>query len=201
MTGATVEQLLRSSARAVPVPPSMPIGAGMLDASLAVASAKAANPCAMPAGCVPAQWTPAVDRTAARVDAGSGATNAGHVFRIVVPAGAKLASVRTFGGTGDATLLVRYGAEPMSNAFDHRSARTGNTESVSLRFPRPGAWYVKVAGAHAGVSLHSRIDRCAIDQEILPCIESRSASARCLRHCCCPSPHSHPASHPTTSST
>lgn len=158
MTGATAEHLLRTSARAFPATPSMPIGAGMLDAGLAVANAKAANPCTMPAGCVPAQSTPAVDRVAARVEAGSGATNAGHVFRIVVPTGAKLASVRTFGGTGDATLLVRYGAEPMSNAFDHRSARTGNTETVSLRSPRPGVWYVKVAGAHAGVSLHARID-------------------------------------------
>jgi serine protease len=158
MTGATVEHILRNSARAFPATPSMPIGAGMLDASLAVANAKAANACTMPAGCVPAQSTPAVDRVAARVDAGSGATNAGQVFRIVVPTGAKLASVRTFGGTGDATLLVRYGAEPMSNAFDHRSMRTGNTESVSFRFPKAGIWYVKVAGAHAGVSLHPRID-------------------------------------------
>jgi len=158
MTHATAEQVLRSSTRAFPATPSMPIGAGMLDASLAVASAKSANPCAMPGGCVPAQSTPAVDRVAAKVEAGSGATNTGQVFRIVVPAGAKLASVRTFGGTGDATLLVRYGAEPMSNAYDQRSARAGNTEAVSLRSPRPGVWYVKVAGAHAGVSLHARIN-------------------------------------------
>jgi len=54
--------------------------------------------------------------------------------------------------------LLRYGAEPMSNAHDHRSARAGNAESIAVRLPRPGVWYAKVTGAHAGASLHVRID-------------------------------------------
>jgi len=112
----------------------------------------------LPAGCVPKQSTLTVNRIVSAVEAGTGGSSAGPVHRFEVPAGKTLASVRIFGGTGDATLLLRHGAEPMSHAYDQRSARAGNSESVTVRFPQAGTWYAKVAGAHAGVSLHVRID-------------------------------------------
>ncbi|UHQ20740.1 S8 family serine peptidase [Lysobacter sp. KIS68-7] len=161
LTAASVESLLRGTTRAFPIAPnaSTPIGTGIASAEAAVAAAASVDTCALPAGCVPKESVLATDRVVVPVATSAGAgPNDGPVYRFEVPVGVTLASVRTFGGSGNATLLLRHGAEPMSTAHDQRSARSGNSESITVRYPRTGIWYAKVAGAHAGVSLHLRID-------------------------------------------
>lgn len=156
----SVEYLLRSTARPFQAAPdaATPIGIGIAHAANAVDAAASMDPCWLPDGCLPKHSTPAANRVAVAVEAGLGGASAGPIYRFEVPAGKTLVSVRTFGGTGDATLLLRHGAEPMQHGYDQRSARPGNTESVAVRAPRPGVWYAKVVGTHAGVSLHVRID-------------------------------------------
>lgn len=160
LASGSVEYLLQSTARAFPEAPdaATPIGLGIANAGGAVDAAATMDPCWLPAGCVPKQSTVVANRIVAAVEDGAGSSSAGPIYRFEVPAGKTLVSVRTFGGTGDATLLLRNGAEPMSHAYEQRSARPGNTETVSVRAPRAGTWYAKVAGTHAGVSLHVRID-------------------------------------------
>jgi uncharacterized protein YkwD len=76
-------------------------------------------------------------------------------FLIEIPADAGALTFALDGGTGDADLYVRFGAEPTRTEWDHRPRRRGNAETVELATPPPGTYFVMVRGyrAFAGVSL------------------------------------------------
>ena len=90
----------------------------------------------------------------------SGATGVQLMYAINVPVGATNLSFLTYGGTGDVTLLVRYGQVPTTTTYDTISARPGNTETVRVAVARGGMYYIKVVGAKAfaGVTLEARHD-------------------------------------------
>ena len=74
----------------------------------------------------------------------AGATGTFQHFYIDVPAGATAFKIQLSGGSGDADLYVRYGAEASRTTYDYRSIEVGNTEEV---IPSPitgGRWYVAV---------------------------------------------------------
>lgn len=70
-------------------------------------------------------------------------------YSLVVPAGAKQLSLRSYGGTGDVSLYVKKDAVPTSTSFDFSSVRTGNTEGVTVAAPAAGTYYLKVVGVKA----------------------------------------------------
>ncbi len=79
-----------------------------------------------------------------------------HTFyRITVPPGAMLLTVRLNGGRGDADLYLQYGAEPTFFDYDKRSIANGNHELIASPMPAPGDWFIMIdaASAYSGATL------------------------------------------------
>lgn len=87
----------------------------------------------------------------------SGAANSEVVYTIDVPAGATDLSFTMSGGSGDADLYVRFGAEPTTSTYDCRPWLNGNNESCPITNVQAGTYYVKVIGysTYSGTSLQA----------------------------------------------
>ncbi|PKG82899.1 peptidase S8 [Colwellia sp. 75C3] len=65
------------------------------------------------------------------------------VFTMEVPAGATDINIATTGGSGDADLYVKFGAEPTDGVYDCRPYKSGNVESCAST-QEGGTYYVRV---------------------------------------------------------
>jgi hypothetical protein len=63
---------------------------------------------------------------------------------IVVPAGKTQLNINMSGGSGDADLYLRLGANPTTSSYQCRPYKTGNSESCSIANPQAGNWIVGV---------------------------------------------------------
>jgi hypothetical protein len=88
-------------------------------------------------------------------------------YQIDVPSGLSNLVIKTQGGTGDCNLYVRYGEVPTFRVYDVVSYRTGNDETVTIRNPKSGAWYVMVYGNYSDVSLNAEVGDKAEDNSRL----------------------------------
>src|SRR5690606_16469233 len=86
----------------------------------------------------------------------SGAAGSDTLYRLVVPEnGTGPLSFRTYTGSGNVSLYVSHEAVPTTSAYDWRSSRPGNNETIVIADPEPGTYYVLVHGetAYSGVRL------------------------------------------------
>ena len=85
----------------------------------------------------------------------AGATDSSTYYSIVVPAGRSSLSIKTSGGSGDEDLYVQLGSKPTTSSFLRRSWNYGNSESISIRAPKAGTYYIMLYGyaAYSGVTL------------------------------------------------
>lgn len=85
----------------------------------------------------------------------SGAQGSTTYYTMQVPAGQSSLSFTMSGGSGDADLYVRYGAQPTTSTYDCRPYRSGNSETCSFSSPPGGTWYIMIRGysSYSGVSL------------------------------------------------
>ena len=85
----------------------------------------------------------------------AGAQGSEVFFTLDVPAGATDLSFAMSGGSGDADLYVRRGAEPTTGTYDCRPYRSGNNETCTFASPQAGTWYVMIRGyqAYSSVTL------------------------------------------------
>jgi Zinc metalloprotease (elastase) len=85
----------------------------------------------------------------------SGATGSWTYYKITVPTGQSQLQIVMSGGTGDADLYVKLGAQPSSTVYDYRPYLTGNNETVTVTNPGSGDWYIGINGyaAYSGVTL------------------------------------------------
>ncbi len=76
-------------------------------------------------------------------------------YSVTIPAGKSTLTVTMSGGTGDADLFVRDGAEPTSYQYDCRPYETGNDEICTLEVSAGGTVYLSIEAfeAYSGVSL------------------------------------------------
>lgn len=76
-------------------------------------------------------------------------------FTVVVPAGAGALRVSLSGGSGDADLIVRFGARPNPEAYDCGSFGFDNDEECIIASPNAGTWHILVLGfdAYSGAQL------------------------------------------------
>ncbi|KKO44811.1 peptidase S8 [Arsukibacterium ikkense] len=65
-------------------------------------------------------------------------------YTINVPAGMKTLTATSSGGTGDADLYVRRGAQPTTTTYDCRPYKTGNNESCSFNNPAADTWHISL---------------------------------------------------------
>ncbi len=65
-------------------------------------------------------------------------------YRMSVPAGATDLQFAISGGTGDADIYVRFGAEPTTSTYDYRPYLNGNNETVNVASPQAGQWFLMI---------------------------------------------------------
>lgn len=76
----------------------------------------------------------------------SGASSSEKVFTITVPTGTGSLQVRLTDGSGDADLVVRFGARPEPGLSDCLSESEGNEEECLFDAPEPGIYFILVYG-------------------------------------------------------
>ena len=83
------------------------------------------------------------------------ATGAYAKFTLAVPSGATGLSFVMSGGTGDADMYVKFGAEPTDTVYDCRPYVSGNAETCTIATAQAGTYYVnlKAYSTFSGVSL------------------------------------------------
>jgi len=93
-------------------------------------------------------------QTVTGISVGSGAW---VYYKITVPTGQTQLKITMSGGTGDADLYVKLGAQPTLTTYDYRPYLTGNNETVTVTNPAAGDWYIGLEGyaAASGVSLNA----------------------------------------------
>lgn len=152
-TPAEIKSILSSSARPFPVSEDHPIGVGIVDAAAAV------NLAINGGGDIPATvLTPGVI-----LSGQSGAAGSSQLYSLIVPAGARNLSLRSFGGTGNVSMYVKAGDAPSEDGSntDYRSARPGNTETVVLRSPKATTYYIRIVG----VTTYSKLSLLGVYQQ------------------------------------
>ena len=73
-----------------------------------------------------------------------GAVASQQFWTIQVPAGTSSLTVAMSGGTGDADLYVRAGAQPTTTTYDCRPYLTGNNETCTISNPAAGTYHVLI---------------------------------------------------------
>ncbi len=155
LTPAEMEALLKKTARPFPVAmsPTTPIGVGILNAAKAVA--KALEP---PCDPLVQQCVDAI-QLFNRVNAAglSGVTGSETIYSFDAAAGSTLTFL-TFGGLGDLSMYVSFDVIPNATTFQHRSARSGNSETIRLTLPQTGTYYINIVGvrSYSGVTISAR---------------------------------------------
>ncbi|MEO7930338.1 MAG: S8 family peptidase [Lysobacter sp.] len=154
-TPAEMEAILVKSARAFPATPDKPIGSGLLDAPAALAKA-------LEVPCNPAveECAPDSIELTSKVPMGnqSGTSSSETLYSFEVPAGTSLLNLMTYGGTGNASVYVSAGVAPTATAFDHKSTRPGNNETVRVSNPQAAIYYILVTGSYTGMTIQARAD-------------------------------------------
>lgn len=86
----------------------------------------------------------------------SGARRAWDHYTIDIPAGMSSLTVTMSGGSGDADLYVREGAQPTTSSYDCRPYKSGNNETCTFTNPNATTWYISLRGysAYSGVSVN-----------------------------------------------
>lgn len=76
-------------------------------------------------------------------------------YTIDVPAGMATLDFNMSGGTGDADMYIRRGAQPTTSTYDCRPYKSGNTEACPFTNPIADTWHIGIYGyvAASGVSL------------------------------------------------
>ncbi len=124
-----VESILKTTTRAFPATCTN-CGTGIVDAAAAVAKASATT-------------TPPVTTTTTNI---SVAASQWRYYTLAVPAGKTNLTISIAGGTGDADLYVRRGANPTASIYDCRPFLTGSTESCSFTNPVAATYHIGIYG-------------------------------------------------------
>ncbi|MBB5880366.1 serine protease [Xanthomonas arboricola] len=128
LSAASVEAMLKSTARALPVACPQGCGAGLVNADGAVAAVIAST---------------TLTSNAAR-NGLAAATGGSLYYQVNVPAGTRSLRVALSGGSGNADLSLRAGALPSDTAYGCRTAVVGNADSCTLTAPAAGVYYVRL---------------------------------------------------------
>jgi serine protease len=144
-TPQEMREILTQTSRDFPVRPLRQIGVGILDAAKAAARG---------AGSAAGGDEPTAIRMARTVPVTgvSAAADAGVLYRIDVPAGARNLQIRTYGGRGQVKLLTRVGRSPAPDGSNAtlRSTRPGTTQSVQVTIPLADSYFVRLVGGTGG---------------------------------------------------
>ena len=147
LSPASIESLLKSTARPLPGACSGGCGAGIVDADAAVTAALN--------GTGPGPGTGTVLQNNVPVTGLGAASGASLAYTVAVPSGSSQLKVTIAGGSGDADLYVRSGSAPTDTVYTCRPYLSGNNETCTISAPAAGTWHVRVKAysTFSGVSL------------------------------------------------
>jgi serine protease len=133
-----IEQILKTTARSFPATCTS-CGSGIVDANAAVNAALAGS---------------GGGSTSTLTNLSATTGNWLH-YTLAVPAGMASLTVTISGGTGDADLYVRRGAQPTTSTYDCRPYKSGNNESCAFTNPQAATWYISLRAysTFSGVTL------------------------------------------------
>lgn len=145
LTPGRVEQLLKQTAKPMPVACPEGCGAGLLDAAAAVVAARAEGGQVAP---------PVVPPRSFAYTGQSAPRGAELTYTIDAPAGRTL-NVRMSGGSGDADLYVAQGRAPTRSSWLCRPYRIGNEETCTITPTVAGRYFIQIHAYSpiSGVSL------------------------------------------------
>jgi len=83
------------------------------------------------------------------------ARRAWKYYTIDIPAGMATLDFNMSGGSGDADMYIKRGAQPTSSSYDCRPYKSGNNEDCSFNNPIADTWHIGIYGysAASGISL------------------------------------------------
>ncbi|MGE8244444.1 MAG: S8 family peptidase [Stenotrophomonas maltophilia] len=136
LSPASIESLLKSTARPLPGACSGGCGAGIVDADAAVTAALN--------GTGPGPGTGTVLQNNVPVTGLGAASGASLAYTVTVPSGSSQLKVTIAGGSGDADLYVRSGSAPTDTVYTCRPYLSGNNEACTISAPAAGTWHVRV---------------------------------------------------------
>ncbi|WP_018984679.1 S8 family serine peptidase [Salinimonas chungwhensis] len=86
----------------------------------------------------------------------SGSRSAWDRYTWDIPAGVSSMTIQIAGGSGDADLYVRNGAQPTTTTYDCRPYKNGNNEVCTFSNPSSGTWHIGIRGysAYSGVTMN-----------------------------------------------
>ncbi|WP_218310954.1 S8 family serine peptidase [Alteromonas antoniana] len=86
----------------------------------------------------------------------SGSTGSWDRYTWDVPAGVSSLTVQIGGGSGDADLYMRLGAQPTTSSWDCRPYRSGNAEICTIDNPSSGTWHIGIRAysSYSGVTMN-----------------------------------------------
>jgi len=147
LSPASIESLLKSTARPLPGACSGGCGAGIVDADAAVMAALN--------GTGPGPGTGTVLQNNVPVTGLGAASGASLAYTVAVPSGSSQLKVTIAGGSGDADLYVRSGSAPTDTVYTCRPYLSGNNETCTISAPAAGTWHVRVKAysTFSGVTL------------------------------------------------
>ncbi|AZZ95227.1 PKD domain-containing protein [Hahella sp. KA22] len=81
-------------------------------------------------------------------------------FKLSVPSGMSKLTATTSGGSGDADLYVRQGAQPTTSQYNCRPYTNGNNEVCTINNPAAGDWYISIRAYrdYSGVDLVGELE-------------------------------------------
>jgi len=98
-----------------------------------------------------------IDSTTNNISVGS---NAWKRYTVDLGSGYSNLTVSISGGSGDADLYVRRGAQSTTSSYDCRPYKNGNNEECTFNSPASGTWHIDLRGysAASGVTLRVQAD-------------------------------------------
>ncbi len=98
----------------------------------------------------------------------SGAIGSQQFYVIDVPIYQSWLNITTSGGTGNLQVYSSFDAEPTTKVYDYWSHLEGTDQSITVRYPAEGPWYIMLLGASPYTDVMLEADHSPCPNEVIP---------------------------------
>ncbi len=98
----------------------------------------------------------------------SGAAGSQQFYVIDVPLYQSWLDITTSGGTGNLQVYSSFDAEPTTKVYDFWSHVEGTDQSITVRYPHRGPWYIMLLGTSPYTDVTLKADHRPCQAEVIP---------------------------------
>ena len=98
----------------------------------------------------------------------SGASGSQQFYVIDVPIYQSWLDITTSGGTGNLQVYSSFDAEPTTKVYDYWSHLQGTDQSITVRYPARGPWYIMLLGTSPYTDVTLKADYRPCQNEVIP---------------------------------